>query len=447
MESKTERRTDDSADAGSKRSGSTNEIAQSIIKTRRVAAPERKPWSLSETGVREAILEDLALKTLYIAGPFSILDLASSTRLSFEVADQLFAKMRSKVLCQVTGMTGNVPHIAITSQGRTRALELLSQNQYAGPAPISLESYVEQVRKQSVRNVEVRPADVERAFKDMVIDPKMMSQFGSALNSGAGIFLYGPPGTGKTSTAEKLSHVLAEDAIWLPYAVEVEGQIITVFDPAVHHKLDQGTKHDERWVRCRRPSVLVGGELTVEMLDLQFNPVSKYYVGPVQMKANNGVLIIDDFGRQRIPPEELLNRWVVPLDRRIDFLSLLGGRKIEVPFEMLVVFASNRDPAQLMDPAFLRRIQTKIKIDAATDEHFCEIFRLVATQMSLEVEQSLLDELISVIRGVYRQDLRACYPRDLINQITWAAKYEGRPVVIDRESIMRAVENYFVPSP
>jgi predicted ATPase with chaperone activity len=414
----------------------------------RAPRPENRPWSLKEVGVRETILEALALKALYLFGPFSVLDLAESTRLSFEVADQLFNRMRSKLFCEVTGMTRNVPHIAITSHGRTRALELLSQSQYAGSAPVSLESYVEQVRRQSVRNVVVHPEHVERAFKDMVIDPRMLAQFGTALNSGTGIFIYGPPGTGKTAAAETLSRVLAEDEVWIPHAIEVEGQIITVFDPAVHQRapVPENVKHDERWVRCHRPAVLVGGELTAEMLDLQFNPVSKYYVGPVQMKANNGVLIIDDFGRQRIPPEELLNRWVVPLDRRIDFLSLVGGRKIEIPFEMLVVFASNRDPSQLMDGAFLRRIQTKIKIDGASDEQFSEIFRRVAAGYDLDVNEDLLRELIHTIRHTLGQDLRACVPRDLINQIIWAAKYEGRPAVIDRDGVMRAVESYFVPN-
>ena len=174
--------------------------------------------------------------------------------------------------------------------------------------------------------------------------------------------------------------MLAEDAVWIPYAVEVDGQIITVFDPAIHKRTweSEPDNRDLRWVRCHRPTVMVGGELTAEMLDLQFNPITKFYVGPMQMKANNGVLIIDDLGRQRIRPDELLNRWVVPLDRRIEFLTLAGGRKIEIPFEMLVVFASNLDPAELLDPAFLRRIQTKIRIGAVTDDQFCEIFRRIA---------------------------------------------------------------------
>jgi predicted ATPase with chaperone activity len=408
--------------------------------------PEHRPRRLSEVGVRDSVLEDIALKTLYSAGPFSVIELAKKMHLGFEVANELYNRLRGKLLCEVVGMTRNVPQIAITSQGRSRALELLSQCQYYGSAPVSLASYVEQVRRQSVRNVQVRPADVERAFSHMVVDKKILAQFGTALNSGAPIFLYGPPGTGKTASAETLSRVLAEDEVWIPHAIEVDGQIITVYDPVIHRPatIAGPESRDDRWVLCHRPMVLVGGELTVEMLDLQFNTSTKYYDGPMQMKANNGVLIIDDLGRQRIRPEELLNRWVVPLDRRIEFLTMAGGRKIEIPFEMLVVFASNRNPTELMDPAFMRRIQTKIHIGAISKEQFREIFRRVAVDNELEVDLEMVDELVTLIRDEMKQDLIACHPRDLINQVCWSARYEGETPVLTRESLTRAIEAYFV---
>ncbi len=411
--------------------------------------PEQKPRTTFETGVREAVLEDLALKILYISGPFSLADLAEHSRLGFEVVDQILHRLRTKVLCEITGMHGNIPMIAITSQGRTRALELLAQSHYAGAAPVSLHSYVEQVRKQSVRNVEVKRADVEEAFDHLVVDDKTLSQFGTALNSGAAIFLYGPPGVGKTAAAETLSSVLAKDAVWIPYALEVDGQIVTVFDPVIHKLVGKTGDHtgDQRWVRCHRPTVIVGGELTIDMLDLQFNPTTNYYVGPVQMKANNGTLIIDDFGRQRISPEELLNRWVVPLDRRIEFLTLAGGRKIEIPFEMLVVFASNRDPAKLLDPAFLRRIQTKIKIGAVTEEQFFEIFSRVAGEHGMEADRQIVQDLIDIVHNGLGEELRACYPGDLVNQICWAARYEGVPPRFERAALMQAVETYFLARP
>jgi predicted ATPase with chaperone activity len=418
-----------------------------FLKTEPATGPAYRPQSVEEVDIRQTILEDLALKTLYLSGSLSILDLAEKMRLSFEVAKELSFRLRTELLCQVNGMTGNIPQIAITSTGRTKAADLLSQSHYAGPAPVSLESYVEQVRQQSVRKVEIHKEDVKRAFSHLVIDAGTLRQFGTALNSGSSIFIYGPPGTGKTTIAETLSRVVAHDEVWVPYAVEVDGQIITVYDPAIHKRAaDAGpANRDERWMRCQRPAILVGGELTAEMLDLQFNPITKFYVAPAQMKANNGVLIIDDFGRQRLRPEDLLNRWVVPLDRRIDFLTLAGGKKLEVPFEMLVVFASNMDPALLVDACFLRRIQTKIKIGAVTDAQFVEIFRRVAQEYDVEFDASVPQELIDFIRGMLGLELRQCYPRDIVNQVLWAARYDGKKPYIDQAAMRQAVEAYFLP--
>ncbi len=405
-----------------------------------------RPQAISEIDVRPEILEDLTLKILNLFGSLSILEIAKKTCLSYEIANELFYRLRTKQLCQVTGMTGNVPEIVITSQGRTRAAELLSLSHYTGAAPVTLESYAEMVRKQSVKNVQVRPNDVERAFAHLVMDNETLRKLGTALNSGSALFLYGPAGTGKTSIAETLSRVLAEDEVWIPYAVEVDGEIITVYDPSIHLRVQEQESEirDERWILCRRPSVLVGGELTAEMVDLQFNPNTKYYVGPVQMKANNGVLIVDDFGRQKLRPDELLNRWIVPLDRRIDFLSLAGGKKIEIPFEMLIVFASNMNPAELVDPAFLRRIQTKIKIGAVSDEQFCEIFRRVTADRRVKFEASIPYDLIDFIHKCLNQELRSCYPRDIVNQVCWAARYEDKTPYFDRAALEKAVQAYFL---
>ncbi|HEX4311019.1 MAG TPA: hypothetical protein VHZ25_13385 [Acidobacteriaceae bacterium] len=409
--------------------------------------PEHRPRSAAELGIRRSIVEELAIKTLYLSGTVSARELARQTRLSVNVADELVSRLRTSQICQVTGMTGNLPTVVLTDQGRKRGLELLAQSQYAGAAPVSLESYVSQVRKQSVRNLVVRKPDVERAFGDLIMDPKVLGQIGTGLNSGASIFVHGPAGVGKTAIAETMSRVLAEDDVWIPYAVEVDGQMISVYDPMIHKRvnLDADT-HDERWVRCQRPSVLVGGELTIDMLDLQFNMSTKYYTGPVQMKANNGVLILDDFGRQRVRPEDLLNRWVVPLDRGIDFLTMAGGRKIEIPFEMLVVFSTNLDPADLVDAAFLRRMQTKIRVDTATDDQFRQIFRRVASRRGLSVDEGALSDLIGTIREGLHEELRACQPRDLVNQVCWAAQYEDRRPILDRASLLGAVEAYFLTS-
>lgn len=412
---------------------------------RNLHGPEYRPRSTAELGIRRAVVDELALKTMYVCGALSTRDLARHLHLSQAVADELVHWMRTEQLCQVTGMVGNVATITLTAQARARALELLSQCQYTGAVPVSLASYVAQVRKQSVRKVVVRRPDVERAFDSMVIDARTLGQIGTALNSGSTIFVHGPAGVGKTAIAETMSRVFAADDVWVPHAIEVDGQIIVLYDPVIHKEVQSpgSDSGDTRWVRCRRPSVLVGGELTIDMLDLQFNANSKYYSGPIQMKANNGVLIVDDFGRQRVRPEELLNRWVVPLDRGIDFLTLVGGRKIEVPFEILVVFATNMDPSDLVDAAFLRRMQTKIRIDAATEEQFCSIFRRVTLDRGLRADDSVVQELAQTIRSL-GQELRGCQPRDLVNQVCWAARYEDRPPVLDRASLARAVEAYFL---
>ncbi|MGO9336916.1 MAG: hypothetical protein ACLPY1_05340 [Terracidiphilus sp.] len=408
--------------------------------------PTFRPKSLAALDVRQSVLEDIALKTLYLSGSLSVLELAEKMRLGYEVVDALFCQLRVEQLCLVTGMTGHVHQIAITAQGRNRAMELLAHNHYSGAAPVAFESYAEQTRKQSVKKADVHAPDVHRAFAHLVIDDETLRKFGTALNSGSSVFLWGPAGTGKTTMAETLSRVLAQDEVWIPYAIEVDGQIITVYDPSIHKRVEtkEPEDRDARWVLCQRPSVLVGGELTAEMLDLQFNASSKFYVAPAQMKANNGVLIIDDFGRQRLRPDELLNRWIVPLDRRIDFLTLVGGKKIEVPFEMLIVFASNMDPAELVDPAFLRRIQTKIKIGEVTEVQFCEIFRRVAAEKHVRYDHSIPGDLIEFIRISMKQELRSCYPRDIVNQVCWSAQYEGQVPYIDRPALQTALNAYFL---
>jgi predicted ATPase with chaperone activity len=403
--------------------------------------------SIEEIGVRTNLLEDLALKGLYLVGEMTLHELARHIGLSLGMVDELFQRLRKDQLCQVTGMVGSVHRITATSGGKSRALELLAQNQYMGPAPVSLDDYVSRIRNQSVRNIEITQRDLSQGFKHLVLESQILNQLGTAVLSGRSIFLYGPTGTGKTTIAETLSSLFNHDQVWLPYAVEVDGQIITVYDSVLHQRLDQpvGLDHDGRWVLCRRPRVLVGGELTIEMLDLQFNPITRFYTGPIQMKANNGLLIVDDFGRQRISPEELLNRWVVPLDRRIDFLTLAGGKKIEIPFDLFVVFATNLNPAKLADEAFLRRIHIKIKVGFVTPQQFQEIFRRVCQQFNLKYDASMVDDLIEMISRQYKEPLRACHPHDILQQILWEAHYLQKEPRLDREAVAQACRNYFLP--
>jgi len=409
-----------------------------------VSLPE--PKTIEQMGVRKSLLEDLALKTIYVTATPSLVELAASMRLSYRLVDELFARLRSEQLAEVTGMHGNGRLIALTSRGRSRALELLALNQYVGAAPVALEDYIQGVRRQSVRDLNVHSEDIRRAFSSLVLQEDTLNKLGTALNSGSAIFLYGPAGSGKTAIATTLPRVLAGDHVWIPYSVQADGQFITVYDPHTHVKLEDPVPddHDARWVLCQRPAVVVGGELTIEMLELQLNPTSKFYTAPVQMKANNGVLIIDDFGRQRVRPEELLNRWVVPLDRRVDFLTLAGGRKIQIPFELFVVFATNVNPSTLGDAAFLRRIQTKIRVGEVARGRFHEIFARVCDEWGMNYEAGIVDELIDIIRSTYREPLRACHPRDIVNQIRWAAHYENRQPILDRKALHTAVEAYFV---
>ncbi len=409
------------------------------------AGPNHKPRSIEELGIRESLLEDLALKTLYLAGTVSVLELGRKLGLGYEVMEELVERLRAGKCCQVAGMTGNIPVICVSDTGRAKATELLAHNSYSGAAPVSFESYLEVVRKQSIQNLSIDADMVSKAFTHLVLDETLLERCGTALNSGSSILLYGPAGTGKTTIAEIMSKVLASDPVWLPYAIEIDGEIVTIYDRAIHKQApnNSSSDHDGRWIYCERPAVMVGGELTSEMLDMQFNPITRFYVPPVQMKANNGVLIIDDFGRQRIRPDELMNRWIVPLERRVDFLTFTGGKKIEVPFEMLVVFASNKEPSELLDPAFLRRLQTKIKVGAVTPEQFIEIFRRVAEGKKVSYDPDIPGLLVKFVQEEMKQELRSCYPRDIVNQVCWSAKYKGKEPYIDRESLQNAIEAYF----
>jgi MoxR-like ATPase len=408
--------------------------------------PLMVPHRIEKTGIRRGLYEDLALKILYLTGEMSLIELSDRMCLSLGVIEEIFQFFRKERLCEVKGMSGGTHRIVATTEGRQRAADLLSLNQYTGPAPVSLVDYVAQIRAQSVQGTIVHEEQLEKAFSQLVLSEQLLLQIGTAVVSGTSMFLYGPPGTGKSSIASRISTIY-QDYVWIPHAVEVDNQIITVYDPGVHtRRLESDIEDcDRRWVLCRRPCMITGGELTAEMLELQYNPVLRFYSAPLQMKANNGVFILDDFGRQRIRPQDLLNRWMTALDRRVEFLSLPGGRKFEIPFDTLVVFATNIEPLQLADEAFLRRIPNKICVSWATKEQFMEIFRREAEgARALRVDNDVLQFLVDYLTNELKVALSPCYARDLLDQIFWAARYLHAKPELTKEVAKWACSNYFL---
>ena len=403
------------------------------------------PQTIHDTGIRRSLLEELAIKILFLNGEMSLVDLADKMCLSFPIIEEIFQFLRKEQLCEVKGMARGSHRITVSGYGKARGAELLSMNQYAGPAPISITDYNLQVQRQSVQQTPIQRLDLECAFRPLVLDDDLLTFLGTAVTSGTSIFLYGPPGTGKTTIASYIPAIY-HDSVLIPHAVEVDNQIITLYDAGVHRQVEGSASEDsdKRWVPCERPRVVTGGELSGEMLDLQFNAVSRFYTAPLQMKANNGVLILDDFGRQRMRPDELLNRWMTPLDRRVDFLTLPGGKKFEVKFDVVVVFSTNLQPLDLADEAFLRRIPNKIKIDHATPEQFKEILRRECEARSLSCDADVPEYLIRLITGEMKQPLAQCYARDLINQIFWAAAYLRVEPSLTRETIDQACSKYFI---
>ena len=403
------------------------------------------PQQVRRTGVRRGLLEDLALKILYLHGEMSLVELSKHTCLGLGVIEEIFQFFRKEQLCEVKGMDGGSHRIVASAQGKERAANLLLLNQYTGPAPVSLADYSARVDMQSVQRITVNPSDIGRAFCQLVLGKEMLSRLGASVVSGTSIFLYGPPGTGKTTIATSIPCVY-NDNVLIPHAIEVDNQIITVYDPGVHRRSSEPIEDesDKRWVLCQRPCVLAGGELCAEMLDLQFSSASHFYTAPLQLKANNGVLILDDFGRQRMRPDELLNRWMTPLDRRVDFLTLPGGRKFEVPFDLFVVFATNLDPRHLADEAFLRRIPNKIRVNYASPDEFTEVFRRECQMRSLFCEEGLPEYLVECVTQEMKQPLSHCHARDLINQIFWAGRYSGVEPQLTRETLRQACRAHFL---
>lgn len=403
------------------------------------------PQTIGDTGIRKTLLEDLALKTLYLNGEMCLLELAERMCLSVPVVEELFQFFRREQLCEVKGMKRGTHLITASTAGKQRAADSFGLSQYAGPAPVSLDEYSRRVRMQTVQGALVTPSDLTRAYKHLVLDEDILGRLGTAVVSGTSVFLYGPPGTGKTTLACNILEIY-DDFVLIPHAIEVDGQIISIYDIGVHSPVPDSTPEewDRRWVLCRRPAVVAGGELSSELLDLQFNPNTRFFTAPLQLKANNGVLVLDDFGRQRMRSDELLNRWMTPLDRRIDFLTMPGGKKFEIPFDVLVVFSTNLDPRSLADEAFLRRIPNKVNVGYATAGQFAEIFETECAKALLPCEDRLGEYAVEFISNVMKQPLSHSHAGDIVKQVLWSAKYRGVEPQLTRTTFEQACRSYFL---
>ena len=420
------------------------------------ALPPPAPRTLAEAGLGESFLTQLVLKILHFSSDLTGFELGRRLGLEFSVFEPILETLKRTHQCEVFGggMVGGPSfQYRITDEGRRRALLFLDQSRYIGAAPVPLAQYRRYLAAYAGAVPRTATRDrVREAFSHLVLPQKVLDQVGPAVAAGHSMFVYGPPGNGKTVIAQGIRHLL-DGEIAIPHALEVEGQVVKVFDPINHEPIEETRRDvgltsdgggDARWVRCRRPMVMVGGELTLEALDLVSSPGLGYYAAPVQLLATGGVLVIDDFGRQRCPPRDLLNRWIVPLESRVDFYTLETGQKFEVPFMTLVVFATNIRPAELVDEAFLRRIHYKVFAESPTRADFAQIFENYCRQRDLRYDPALVDHLLSEYfrpRGI---QIRGCHPRDLIEQALAHAEYTGAVPELTPELLEAACAGYFV---
>ncbi|NLI81237.1 MAG: AAA family ATPase [Deltaproteobacteria bacterium] len=401
------------------------------------------PLQLDHLDIPDWVVADIILRWVYTKGKADLVSLSRSLKLLFPVVNAMFQKLRQQQLFEVTGMVGNNYFFTMTAAGRDMVEKRFNLSRYIGPVPVSLQSYTQAVKAQRPTS-RVTRRSLKRALSDLVLSERFLDQLGPAIASQSSLFLYGPTGSGKTSIASRLPRIY-DDIVVIPHAVEVDGQIILVFDPTVHERVEGAPPDlDPRWVPCRRPFITVGGELDLTMLELHRDELSGTYVAPPQMKANNGIFFIDDFGRQIIRPEHLLNRWIVPLDRRVDYLTLAYGVKFQIPFELMVIFATNLDPGKLADDAFLRRIRNKVLVGPIEPSDFDRVFRRLLRERNLHCEPDMFEFLRKLcIAHSGRKDLRACYPLDILNIVISISEYEEQPAEINRNSLQRAAALYF----
>jgi len=405
------------------------------------------PQSLEEMGLMSLMVDDLLLKRLFQGGPQTAGDLADRLALPFLVVLANLNDLRRMHQTHIAGSQGYGERAYIyvlTEEGEVRARSAFERNMYDGPAPVPLDDYVESVKAQSVRDEVITKHAVEEAFKDLVLHQEIINEIGPAINAGQSLFFYGAAGNGKTALATRITRALGTDVV-VPYAIETDGSIIEMFDPVCHVPTShQDDSLDPRWIRVRRPTVVVGGELKLESLDLSYSSTRRTYEAPYQMKANTGMFLIDDFGRQQMSPSELLNRWIVPLELRMDYLKLQSGRKIEVPFDQLLVFSTNLDPANLMDEAFLRRIKYKVHARDPDRDMFRRIFELSCRSYGVPYDEDGFLYLVNEHYSKVGRPFRGVHPRDLLDQLVALARYIEVPPRMTPDLLDAVVSTYFI---
>ena len=410
-----------------------------------------KPSTLQETRLSDSLLESLILKTLHNLGVASGRRIADQMKLPFGIVNEMLHALKMQLLVAHKASAAMSDYEYELSQaGFERARRFTEQCTYFGAAPVALEDYLASIEKQSIRNIRPRMPHLRMAFEDLLLPVDMLSQVGQAVNAGRGLFLYGPPGNGKSSIAERVMRC-ASEAIWIPRTISVGREIIRLYDPATHEAMpleDEGmllssSQIDGRWIRIRRPTVVVGGELTLEQLEISYNSQSGVNEAPLQLKSNCGALVVDDLGRQRVSVMELLNRWIIPLEKGIDFLALASGRQIRIPFDQLIVFATNLEPKELVDEAFLRRIPYKIEVVDPTVEQFHDLFKQNAPSFGFEASESVLEHLVLTHFAAKKRPLRFCFVRDILEQAKNYCEFHEQPMELSEEIIDIATKNYF----